>query len=232
LSATKSQQQFPSDYLKHAFGVGQRVIVPETDYTIAEAFDCSRARRINLRRMLSSIQFYHQSRCAAGEVGHMDADGELANELGPFNLTTAKVPPQALLRFGLSAPKLARDRSQLVGRQCRSPSPQPSPRRGEGVKRAILPMANRTATTILLFAAGLSLSACVTARLHSEDEVSAVGRECGLELGELFQDKSEKRLLFLFRIEPSAEQRACVTRWARRNHLKTVFIDAINFPET
>ncbi len=87
-------------------------------------------------------------------------------------------------------------------------------------------------SSALLFAAALPLSACVTAQLHSEDEISAVGRECGLAMGELFQDKSEKRLLFLFRVEPSNEQRTCVTRWARRNHLKTVFIDAIAFPES
>jgi ribosomal protein S3AE len=78
----------------------------------------------------------------------------------------------------------------------------------------------------------LLLAGCVTARLHSEEELAVVGRDCGVALGELFQDKSEKRLLFLFRIQPTTEQRACVTRWARRNHLKTVFVDAINFPES
>jgi hypothetical protein len=78
---------------------------------------------------------------------------------------------------------------------------------------------------------GLLLCGCVTARLHSEEELATVGRECGLALGELFQDESEKRLLFLFRVQPSAEQRACVVRWARRNHLKTVIVEAANFPE-
>ena len=75
------------------------------------------------------------------------------------------------------------------------------------------------------------LSACATARFHSEEELASVGRDCGLALGELFQDESEKRLLFLFRIAPSAEQRACVVRWARKNHLKTVIVEAANFPE-
>ncbi len=77
----------------------------------------------------------------------------------------------------------------------------------------------------------MALSACVTARFHSEEELATVGRDCGLALGELFQDESEKRLLFLFRISPSDEQRACVVRWARRNHLKTVIVEAANFPE-
>ena len=77
----------------------------------------------------------------------------------------------------------------------------------------------------------LLLSGCVTARLHSEAELADVGRDCGLALGELFQDQSEKRLLFMFRIEPTAEQRSCVVRWARKNKLKTVIVEAMNFPE-
>ena len=75
------------------------------------------------------------------------------------------------------------------------------------------------------------LAGCSTARFHSEEELATVGRDCGLALGELFQDESEKRLLFMFRIAPTAEQRACVTRWARKNHLKTVIVEAANFPE-
>jgi hypothetical protein len=85
---------------------------------------------------------------------------------------------------------------------------------------------------IALIAASLALSGCVTARLHSDDELSSVGRACGLAVGELFQDASEKRLLFLFRVGATAEQRVCVARWARRNHLKTVFVNAVNFPES
>ena len=77
----------------------------------------------------------------------------------------------------------------------------------------------------------LLLAACATARFHSEEELATVGRDCGLSHGELFQDESEKRLLFLFRISPSAEQRACVVRWARKNRLKTVIVEAANFPE-
>ena len=75
------------------------------------------------------------------------------------------------------------------------------------------------------------LAACATARFHSEEELATVGRDCGLALGELFQDESEKRLVFLFKPGASREQRACVVRWARKNHLKTVIVEAINFPE-
>ena len=84
---------------------------------------------------------------------------------------------------------------------------------------------------LLLLGAGCLVTGCATARFHSEAELATVGRDCGLALGELFQDESEKRLLFLFRISPSTEQRACVVRWARKNRLKTVIVEAANFPE-
>ena len=92
-------------------------------------------------------------------------------------------------------------------------------------------MACRTASLSLCLAMALTVSGCVTARVHSEEELASVGRDCGLALGELFQDESEKRLLFLFRISPTTEQRACVVRWARKNRLKTVIVEAANFPE-
>jgi len=76
------------------------------------------------------------------------------------------------------------------------------------------------------------LSACVTARMHSEAELNGVGERCGLALGELFQDESEKRLVFLFRPDSTREQRICVASWARKNGLKAVFVNAINYPET
>ena len=64
-----------------------------------------------------------------------------------------------------------------------------------------------------------ALSACATPALG-----------CGLALGELIQDESEKKLLIMIRQDPSAEQRVCVAKWARRNGLKAVFVDNIQFP--
>ncbi|HXH52628.1 MAG TPA: hypothetical protein VNH53_04250 [Sphingomicrobium sp.] len=83
----------------------------------------------------------------------------------------------------------------------------------------------------LISISALALSACATARLHSVDELNAVGRQCGLALGELFQDESEKRLVFLFRVEPTPAERACVARWAKKNRLKPVFVEAMLEPE-
>ncbi len=72
----------------------------------------------------------------------------------------------------------------------------------------------------------LALSGCITARMHSQTELNGVGRQCGLALGELFQDESEKRLLFMIRHGATAEERSCVLRWARERHLRLVFVNA------
>jgi hypothetical protein len=80
--------------------------------------------------------------------------------------------------------------------------------------------------------ATFALSACATARLHSVETINAVGEQCGVALGEVFQDESEKRLLFLMKPDATTAQRACVARWAKKNHMKFVFVQAINFPES
>ena len=85
-------------------------------------------------------------------------------------------------------------------------------------------------SAILVVVGASVLSACATARMHSQAELNRVGEDCGLALGELFQDESEKRLLFLFREQPTAEERACVSRWAKKNKLRPVFIEAMNEP--
>jgi hypothetical protein len=75
-----------------------------------------------------------------------------------------------------------------------------------------------------------ALSACATpARLHTTDQLNNVALRCGLALGELIQDDEQKKLLLLVRDKPSVEQRSCVSRWARKNGLKPVFLN-INFP--
>jgi hypothetical protein len=76
----------------------------------------------------------------------------------------------------------------------------------------------------------LALSACVTAPvMHTDEQLNTVATRCGLALGELMQDESEKKLLLMIRQNPSIEQRACVAKWARRNGLKAVFVN-MDFP--
>jgi len=84
---------------------------------------------------------------------------------------------------------------------------------------------------LILFSAVLALSACATlAQIHTEAQLNDVALGCGLALGELIQDESEKKLLLMIRQDPSPGQRLCVAKWARRNGLKAVFVN-MQFPE-
>ena len=67
--------------------------------------------------------------------------------------------------------------------------------------------------------------------MHSQAELNSAGHACGLTYGELIQDEEAKKLLILFRQSPSPEKRRCVYNWARKNHLKLVVVDGIQFPE-
>ena len=71
----------------------------------------------------------------------------------------------------------------------------------------------------------LALSACVTPQMHTEAQLNEVATGCGLALGELMQDESQKKLLLLVHQDPTPEQRVCVAKWGRRNGLKTVFVN-------
>ena len=81
---------------------------------------------------------------------------------------------------------------------------------------------------ILASSCALSLAACATAQLHSEDQLNQVALTCGLSVGDVVQETEEKRLLFLYRVAPKPQQRQCVYQWARRNHLTLVTINAVN----
>ena len=83
-----------------------------------------------------------------------------------------------------------------------------------------------------LFPIVLGLAACATpAQMHTEAQLNEVATGCGLALGELIQDESEKKLLLMIHQDATAEQRVCVAKWARRNGLKAVFVNNIQFPE-
>jgi hypothetical protein len=82
----------------------------------------------------------------------------------------------------------------------------------------------------IVLASALALSACVTPQMHTDAQLNAIATGCGLALGELIQDDSEKRLLLLIHDNPTAEQRVCVATWARKNGLKPVFVN-MAFPE-
>lgn len=84
--------------------------------------------------------------------------------------------------------------------------------------------------SLMTMGVAVALSGCVTARMHTVEELNSAGERCGLALGELFQDEEEKRLVFLFRSDSTPRQRDCVAKWARRNGLRPVFVE-LNLPE-
>ncbi|MEO7654770.1 MAG: hypothetical protein ABIS23_03695 [Sphingomicrobium sp.] len=76
----------------------------------------------------------------------------------------------------------------------------------------------------LLLATTLALTACATARMHDQQALNSVALDCGMTYGELIQDAEEKKLLIALKSNISLNQRICITQWARRNHMKTVFV--------
>jgi hypothetical protein len=90
---------------------------------------------------------------------------------------------------------------------------------------------SKVVASFLILCAAAALSACATPRMHTQDELNSASLACGLTYGELIQDDEAKKLLIMMRANPSAEHRRCVYQWARRNHLKMVVVDSIQFPE-
>ena len=82
-------------------------------------------------------------------------------------------------------------------------------------------LATVTCATLLMSAGGLGCFGGGHGK-HTQAELNGITRQCGLALGELFQDESEKRLLFMIRHGATEEERACVLRWARERHLRLV----------
>ena len=71
------------------------------------------------------------------------------------------------------------------------------------------------------------LAACATPRMHTLAELSSLGRRCGVAEGEIMQDEEGPRVLILMRPGATAEERACVARWSRRNHLHLAWVEAV-----
>lgn len=132
LSAPSRKQQLLADGLKDALGVFQDVVVSEAEDAVAEVFDRCGSVPVDILIVLAAVEFDHEMRVAAGEVGDVLSNRELADELGVFELATAEVVPETLLGVGGCATEFTRNRRQAFFRQRCSPSPQPSPHWGEG----------------------------------------------------------------------------------------------------
>ena len=85
------------------------------------------------------------------------------------------------------------------------------------------------AGTGVLLAGGLLLAGCAAPTL-SQPQLASVSQLCGIPEGLLAQDVEEKRFLLLDPVSaqsPSPEV-ACVNRWARRRHLRLIYIETID----
>ena len=92
-------------------------------------------------------------------------------------------------------------------------------------------MIGTRAVSLAAFAA-LFLSACAGPQFHDQAELNSVGTRCGLALGEVFQDESEKRLLFVVAPSATPAQRSCIIDWAKKHRLKPVIVDKIEFKDS
>ncbi|MBV9527177.1 hypothetical protein [Sphingomonas sp.] len=75
-----------------------------------------------------------------------------------------------------------------------------------------------------MFALIFSLAGCAAAQMHTDEQLATVATGCGLSGGDVMQDATETRLLFIMNTGVTGPQRACVYGWAHRNHMHLVVI--------
>ena len=82
---------------------------------------------------------------------------------------------------------------------------------------------------ILPIGAGLAaLSACVSPpRLHSASELASLADRCDVWPSELAQHLERPEIFYFLRPAASDAQLNCVGRWAKKNHLRMVFVEAV-----
>jgi len=127
LAAVPRQQQFLADGFQYAVGILKDIVIPEAQDVVAECLDNFGAGGVDFGRVLAPVKLDREVGVAAGEVGDMRADRELADEFCAFELAGAEVRPKSSFRVGAARAKLARNRRQSFFRQCRAPSPNPLP---------------------------------------------------------------------------------------------------------
>ena len=83
--------------------------------------------------------------------------------------------------------------------------------------------------SILTGGAVLSLlTACaVQPRLHSARELTALADRCDVRETELAQHRERPEIFYYLNPTASAAQLLCVGRWAKKNHLRMVYVEAV-----
>jgi hypothetical protein len=73
------------------------------------------------------------------------------------------------------------------------------------------------------------LAACATtqARLHSLRELSGLATRCDVASHTLAQHQERPELFYFLDPTASEAQLLCVGRWAKKNHLRLVYVEAV-----
>jgi hypothetical protein len=127
LGPIAGDEEFVADLFEDRLGASQDIVGPEAQDAVAVVLDDVGARRIAFGFVLPSVQLDGEAGGAAGEVGDIAVDLELADEFLAFEAAGAEVVSEAFLGFRLIIPQAAGDRSQSLSSHRRTPSPNPLP---------------------------------------------------------------------------------------------------------
>ena len=93
-------------------------------------------------------------------------------------------------------------------------------------------MPKHTAISSVLAISAALLSACAThPRVHSASELASVADRCDVAAHELAQHRDRPEIFYFLKPAPSEPQLICVVRWAKKNHLKLVYVEAVEQEE-
>jgi hypothetical protein len=112
---------------EHSGGIRQHVVVPEAQDAVAVFLDDGGSGGVVVGIVLAAVELDGEARGAAGEVGDIVVDLELADEFFAFQASAAQAVPQALFGVGLLGAKPAGDWSQAFSSDRSAPSPNPLP---------------------------------------------------------------------------------------------------------
>jgi len=112
----------------------QHIVVPEAKDTKALTLQKFSSTRVALGRVLPAVDLDDQALLGAEEVRDVAIDLDLPTELEAVHLAVAENVPEFALGVGGVATQPPRSGRQKMLPCHNSPSPQPSPARGEGVK--------------------------------------------------------------------------------------------------
>ncbi len=84
--------QGAGDHRQNAVRVAEHFVVPESQQTVALAFDRGRAGCVELRFVLAAIHLNDQPRTVTGEISDEVADRDLAAEAGLGEVLAKQTP--------------------------------------------------------------------------------------------------------------------------------------------